>query len=110
MLAIARALVLNPKVLLLDEPTEGLAPILVEELLRALTRLFSDEGMAGLIVEQHAQRILSLTQHAVILERGTIVHASASALLCSDTAALERYLGVTRRADQAPGPRAGPAL
>jgi branched-chain amino acid transport system ATP-binding protein len=97
MLAIARALVLNPKVLLLDEPTEGLAPIIVEELLRALTRLFRDEGMAGLVVEQHAQRILSITDQAVILERGSIVHADRSAALKADVATLEHYLGVARR-------------
>jgi branched-chain amino acid transport system ATP-binding protein len=104
MLAIARALVLNPKVLLLDEPTEGLAPIIVEELLRALTRLFRDEGMAGLVVEQQAQRILSITDQAVILERGAIVHADRSAALKADVATLEHYLGVTRRRG---GPRIG---
>ena len=58
MLAIGRALVLNPRLLLLDEPLEGLAPIIVEELLRALSRLFREEGMAAIIVEQHAQTIL----------------------------------------------------
>ena len=59
MLAIARALVTNPRVLLLDEPTEGLAPIIVDELMRALTRLFREEGMAAIVVEQHAQRMLA---------------------------------------------------
>jgi branched-chain amino acid transport system ATP-binding protein len=97
MLAIARALVLNPRVLLLDEPMEGLAPIIVEELLRALVRLFREEGMAGIVVEQHAQKILAIADRAVILERGSIVHAAASTDLKADAATLERYLGVARK-------------
>ncbi len=96
MLAIARALVTNPRLLLLDEPTEGLAPILVVELLRALSRLFREEGIAAVVVEQHAQRILAITTRAVILDRGTIVHAAASDELAADAATLARYLGVTR--------------
>ncbi|WP_343717716.1 ABC transporter ATP-binding protein [Inquilinus sp.] len=100
MLAIARALMLNPKLLLLDEPTEGLAPIIVEELLAALKRILRDEGMAAIVVEQHAQKILSVTDQAVILERGAIVHAAPSAVLKADEAALTRHLGVTRK-----GPR-----
>ena len=97
MLAIARALVLNPKLMLLDEPTEGLAPIIVEELLRTLKRLFREEGMTGIIVEQHPQKILAMTDHAVILERGAVVHASTSASLAGDADVLARYLGVTAR-------------
>lgn len=97
MLAIARALMLNPKLLLLDEPTEGLAPIIVEELLAALKRILRDEGVAAVVVEQHAQKILSVTDHAVILERGAIVHAAPSAALKVDEAALTRHLGVTRK-------------
>src|SRR5512133_150821 len=68
MLAVGRALVLNPRLLLLDEPLEGLAPIIVEELLRALARIFREEGTSGIIVEQHAHKILDMTDHAVILE------------------------------------------
>jgi branched-chain amino acid transport system ATP-binding protein len=94
MLAIARALMLNPKLLLLDEPTEGLAPIIVEELLRVLTRLFRDDGMAGIVVEQHAQKILGLTDHAIILERGRIVHQGPSAALLADPTILDRHLGI----------------
>ena len=94
MLAIARALVLNPKLLLLDEPTEGLAPIIVEQLLAVLRRLVRNEGMSALIVEQHAQKVLGMTDHAIILERGSVVHAGASAELQADDALLERYLGV----------------
>jgi branched-chain amino acid transport system ATP-binding protein len=97
MLAIGRALATNPRLLLLDEPTEGLAPIIVQELLAALTRLFREEKLAAIIVEQHAQKILPITQRAVILERGRIVHQSDSAALLADPAPLERFLGVTGR-------------
>ena len=94
MLAIARALVTNPKLLLLDEPTEGLAPIIIEELLRALRRLFREERMAGIIVEQHAHKILPITDRALVLDRGRVVFEAASAALMADSAPLERYLGV----------------
>ncbi|CAN1548198.1 LivF ABC-type branched-chain amino acid transport systems, ATPase component [Rhabdaerophilaceae bacterium] len=94
MLAIGRALVLNPKLLLLDEPTEGLAPIIVEELLAALQKLLTNEGLAAIVIEQHARKILGLTDKAVILERGRVVHSGTSAALRQDTATLERYLGL----------------
>jgi branched-chain amino acid transport system ATP-binding protein len=94
MLAIGRALVLNPKVLLLDEPTEGLAPIIVEELLGVLKRLFREEGLSAIVVEQHARKILSLADDAIILERGRVVHAAPSQTLSADPATLERYLGL----------------
>jgi branched-chain amino acid transport system ATP-binding protein len=97
MLAIARALMLNPRLLLLDEPTEGLAPIIVEQLLAVLRRLVRDEGMSALIVEQHAQKVLGMTDQAIILERGSVVHAGASTELQADDALLERYLGVSGR-------------
>jgi branched-chain amino acid transport system ATP-binding protein len=95
MLAVARALVLNPRLMLLDEPLEGLAPILVEELLKALHRVIRDEGMSAILVEQNAKKILGVTDHAVIIERGAVVHAAASATLLNDRAALETHLGVT---------------
>jgi branched-chain amino acid transport system ATP-binding protein len=95
MLAVGRALVLNPRVLLLDEPLEGLAPILAEELLGALRRVIRDEGMSAILVEQNAKKILGVTDRAVILERGAVVHAADSATLLNDRAALETYLGVT---------------
>ena len=95
MLAIGRALSLNPRLLLLDEPTEGLAPIIIEELLRALRRLFREERMAGILVEQHAHKILPITDRAIVLDRGRIVFEASSASLLSDGAPLERYLGVT---------------
>jgi branched-chain amino acid transport system ATP-binding protein len=94
MLAIGRALMLNPRLLLLDEPTEGLAPIIVEELLAVLRRLVREEGLAALIVEQHAQKVLRVTDRAIILERGSVVHEGLSTTLRADGALLERYLGV----------------
>jgi len=106
MLAVARALVLNPRVMLLDEPLEGLAPIIVEELLRALRRIIRDEGMSAILVEQNAKKILGVTDDAIILERGAIVHAAESAVLLGDRAALEAHLGV---ADTAPGRSRRPA-
>ena len=95
MLAIGRALTLNPKVLLLDEPTEGLAPIIVEGLLRALGTITRSGGICSIIVEQNAQKILGLADRVVILERGAIVHDAASSALKADPAVLERYLGVS---------------
>jgi branched-chain amino acid transport system ATP-binding protein len=97
MLAVGRALTLNPKVLLLDEPTEGLAPIIVEELLRALGTITRGSGICCVIVEQNAQKILGLADRVVILERGAIVHDAASHALKADSAVLERFLGVTAK-------------
>src|SRR5215813_7650515 len=93
--ALGGALATNPKLLLLDEPTEGLAPIIIEELLRALSRLFREEKMAGIIVEQHAHKILPITDRAIVLDRGRVVFEASSASLLADGAPLERYLGVT---------------
>ncbi len=95
MLAIGRALTLNPKVLLLDEPTEGLAPIIVEELLKAIGTVTRASGICSVIVEQNAQKILGLADRVVILERGSVVHDAPSAALRADPAVLERHLGVT---------------
>jgi branched-chain amino acid transport system ATP-binding protein len=103
MLAIARALMLNPRLILLDEPTEGLAPIIVEELLRTLVRLFREEGFSGIVVEQHAQKILGITDEAVILERGAIVHRASSQALRQDAATLQKYLGIAGRTPAAKG-------
>ena len=94
MLAVGRALVTNPRLLLLDEPLEGLAPIIVEELVAAIGRLVRDEGLSAILVEQNARQILPLTDQAVILERGAVVHAAPSAELYDDHAALDRFLGV----------------
>jgi len=91
MLAVARALMTNPSLLLLDEPLEGLAPIIVEELAAALRNL---QGIAAVLVEQHAGLALSLTQDAIVIERGRIVHRARSAEFARDAATLERYLGL----------------
>jgi branched-chain amino acid transport system ATP-binding protein len=93
MLAIGRALMLNPRILLLDEPLEGLAPILVDELLAALRQLIH-EGLAAVIVEQNARKILGVTNRAVIIERGSLAHEAASETLRNDNAAMEKYLGI----------------
>jgi branched-chain amino acid transport system ATP-binding protein len=95
MLAVGRALVLNPRVILLDEPLEGLAPIIVDELLAALRRIIRDEGMSAILVEQNPKKILGVTDHAIILERGSVVHAADSMALAADRTALEMHLGVT---------------
>ncbi|MEX2126745.1 MAG: ABC transporter ATP-binding protein [Xanthobacteraceae bacterium] len=94
MLAIARALMTNPSLLLLDEPLEGLAPIIIEEVVRAIRRMLDDRNTAVILVEQHAEVALSLTEQAVLLERGHIVHRAASKDLLRDTAALDRYIGL----------------
>jgi branched-chain amino acid transport system ATP-binding protein len=96
MLAVARALVLNPKLLLLDEPLEGLAPIIVEELLRSIARVVRDEGMSAIIVEQNPRMILPITQRVVVLDRGAVVHEGASAELLNDRERLDRWLGVAK--------------
>ena len=94
MLAIARALMTNPELLLLDEPLEGLAPIVVEELAAAIRRMTREGSNAFILVEQHVEIALPLTQHALVLERGRIVHSAASDALLSDHAALDRLIGL----------------
>ena len=94
MLAIARALMVSPRILLLDEPMEGLAPIIVQELLRVIRSLVNDEGMSVIVVEQHARMALSLTQRAIVLDRGRIVHDSDSASLLADGDKLDRLVAV----------------
>ena len=96
MLAVGRALVLNPKLLLLDEPLEGLAPIIVEELLRAIRRITREEGLSAIIVEQHPQAILAISDSAVVLDRGTVVHAGTAQQLRDQPHLLEQHLGVAR--------------
>jgi branched-chain amino acid transport system ATP-binding protein len=94
MLAIARALMTNPDLLLLDEPLEGLAPIIVEELSAAIARMMKEHGTALILVEQHAEIALSLTENAVVFERGTIVHRARSKELLADHATLDRFIGM----------------
>ncbi len=94
MLAIARALVLNPALLLLDEPMEGLAPIIVQELQRVIRQLIGQSGMAVIVVEQHARLALAMTQRAMVLDRGRVVHASDSAALLADKVRLDALVSV----------------
>jgi branched-chain amino acid transport system ATP-binding protein len=96
MLAVGRALVLNPTLLLLDEPLEGLAPIIVQELLRALSRITRQEGLSAIIVEQHPQAILAISDAAAVLDRGTIVHFGLAASLRDQPEILDKLLGVAR--------------
>ena len=97
MLAVGRALVLNPQVLLLDEPLEGLAPIIVDELLAALRNIIREEKMSVILVEQSARKILPLTDRAIILERGTIAWTGSSAALLEDKEALATLLAVAEK-------------
>ena len=94
MLAIGRALMTNPKLLLLDEPLEGLAPLIVQELLRIIDGMVSEGSMAVILVEQHAHQILPLTRQAVVLERGRVAYQGTSEALSEDPALLDRLLGV----------------
>jgi branched-chain amino acid transport system ATP-binding protein len=94
MLTIGRTLTTNPAVLLLDEPLEGLAPILVEELTAAIRRMADHEGMALILVEQHAELALMLTEQALVLERGVVAHRSGSKDLLNDPTTLDRYVGL----------------
>ena len=94
MLAMARALMLNPKVLLLDEPLEGLAPLIVQDLLRIIGQMVGSGEMAVILVEQHAHQILPLTRQALVLERGRVVFSGASDTLRDDLTQLDKWLGV----------------
>jgi branched-chain amino acid transport system ATP-binding protein len=94
MLAIGRALMTNPALLLLDEPLEGLAPVIVEELTDAIRRMITDEGTAIILVEQHTTAALSLAREAVVIERGTIALHEASQSLIADPASLDRLIGL----------------
>ena len=94
MLAMGRALMLNPKMLLLDEPLEGLAPLVVQELLGVIAQMVREGNMAVILVEQHAHQILPITQETLVLERGRIVHHGHSDVLAADPSVLDRWLGV----------------
>jgi branched-chain amino acid transport system ATP-binding protein len=94
MLAFGRALVLNPKLLLLDEPLEGLAPLIVEEILRAIRRVARDEGLSSIVVEQHPHLVLGVTDDALVLDRGTVAYRATSEALLADPAPLDEWLGV----------------
>jgi branched-chain amino acid transport system ATP-binding protein len=94
MLAIGRALMTNPALLLLDEPLEGLAPIVVDELAAAIRRMMGERSNAIMLVEQHVEIALGLMENVIVLERGRVVHRGRSVELLADHAALERLIGL----------------
>ena len=94
MLALGRALMLNPRLLLLDEPLEGLAPVIVQALLAAIRRLVRDEGMTAIIVEQHAHQILPIADRAVILDRGRVAAEGTAHEMLAAPDILDRHLGL----------------
>ena len=94
MLAMARALMTNPALLLLDEPFEGLAPVIVDEMTAAVKTMLADRRTAIILVEQHTEIALELTTDAIVLERGAIAHRAKSSELQNDTATLERLVGL----------------
>jgi branched-chain amino acid transport system ATP-binding protein len=94
MLAVARALMTNPALMLLDEPFEGLAPVIVDELAAAIKLMLSDRSIAIVLVEQHTDIALELTADAIVLERGAVAHRAPSVQLLKDTATLERLVGL----------------
>jgi branched-chain amino acid transport system ATP-binding protein len=96
MLAIGRALIGNPTVLLMDEPSEGLAPVIVEELAAAVKRLTKAGGLAMILVEQNTRLALDIAPRAVVMDRGRIVFDGASATLRDDPAKLEHLIGVVK--------------
>jgi branched-chain amino acid transport system ATP-binding protein len=97
MLAIGRALVGNPRLLLMDEPLEGLAPVIVDALLKGLTRLKQEDDLAVLLVEQHARLALEFAENALILDRGVVVYAGLSRTLLDDPARMASLIGVGRQ-------------
>jgi branched-chain amino acid transport system ATP-binding protein len=94
MLAFGRALVLNPKLLLLDEPLEGLAPIIVESLLQAIRQVAREEGLSSIVVEQHPHMVLGVTDDAIVLDRGGVAYRATSEALLDDPTPLDTWLGV----------------
>ena len=94
MLSVARALLGQPRLLLLDEPLEGLAPLIRLELLNAFKRMSTDLGITVVIVEQQVQEVLRYASRALVMERGCVVHAAAADALLADNPTLERYVGV----------------
>jgi branched-chain amino acid transport system ATP-binding protein len=96
MLAIGRALMGNPSLLLLDEPLEGLAPVIVDSLLAALHRLRQEGGLTIVLVEQHARLALEFSSRAVVLDRGRLVYQGDSQTLLDDAQRLAELIGVAK--------------
>ncbi len=96
MLAVARALMANPSLLLMDEPCEGLAPVIVEALVEVLTELRQSEGLAIVLVEHNTRVALDFAERTVVMDRGQIVYDGASDVLKRDPAQLDRLIGVTQ--------------
>jgi branched-chain amino acid transport system ATP-binding protein len=96
MLAIGRALIGNPSVLLMDEPSEGLAPVIVEELARAVKKLAQESGLALVLVEQNSRLALDIAPRAVVMDRGRIVYDGDSATLRDDPDKLDQFIGVVK--------------
>jgi branched-chain amino acid transport system ATP-binding protein len=97
MLAIGRALMGNPAVLLMDEPLEGLAPVIVDVVLKGIERLKHEDDLALVLVEQHARQALAATERAIVLERGKIVHEGESAALLAAPERMAQLMGIERR-------------
>ena len=94
MLAIGRALMGNPSLLLMDEPLEGLAPVIVDSLLASLERLKGDGRLALVLIEQHARIALEFAPEAIVLDRGRVVHSGPSRELLDAPEQLDRLIGV----------------
>jgi branched-chain amino acid transport system ATP-binding protein len=99
MLAIGRALTLNPSLLLLDEPLEGLAPIIVEELLGAIAHITREEGLSAIVVEQQPEAILRISHLALVLDHGSVVYKDDAKGLLAQPALLETMLGANKAVD-----------
>jgi branched-chain amino acid transport system ATP-binding protein len=109
MLAIARPLLLNPKVMLLDEPSQGLAPLIVREVMQVVTRMRS-EGLSVLLIEQNAPLSLSVADRAYVLDDGKVVHSGSAAALANDKELVDKLAGAGRKdAKHAGGTAAQPA-
>ena len=94
MLSVARALLGQPSLLLLDEPLEGLAPLIRQELLNAVRNLSQQTGIAVVIVEQQVDEALGYAERALVLDHGTVVHSGRAAALLDDPETLERWVGM----------------
>ena len=93
--ASVRWLMLNPRLLLPDEPLEGLAPVFVQALLPAIAQIVREDGMAAIVIEQQARLVLPITDRAMILERGRVIVVTPSAALIADPQPLEDHLGLS---------------